>query len=135
MEPDHFRFWPPGLPREMPLPATSLYCNLAATAARHPDKAAVVYYGTPLTYHEFKQQVDALAGFLQRRGGVKRGDRVLLFMQNSPQFMIAFYAILRADAMCWTRHAFNISSRKNLKCQSKMCGPSCSAAMVTPWCR
>ena len=109
MEPDHFRFWPPGLPREMPLPATSLYRNLEATAARHPDKAAVIYYGTPLSYGEFKRQVDALAGFLQRRGGVKRGDRVLLFMQNSPQFMIAFYAILRADAMVVPVNPMNLT--------------------------
>ena len=39
-----------------------------------------------------------MAGFLQRECGVKHGDRVGLYMQNSPQFVIAFYAILRADA-------------------------------------
>ena len=75
MEPDHYRFWPPGLPHDMPLPQTSLYGNLEATAARFPDKTAVVYYDTPLSYRAFKQDVDALAGFLQRRAGVKRGDR------------------------------------------------------------
>ena len=99
MDPDHYRFWPPGLPHDMALPETSLYGNLAATAARYPEKTAVNYYDTPLSYARFKREVDALAGFLQQRAGVKRGDRVLLFMQNSPQFMIAFYAILRADAM------------------------------------
>ena len=109
MEPDHYRFWPPGLPHDMPLPETSLYGNLEATAARFPDKAAVFYYGTPLTYRQFKRDVDALAGFLQRRAGVKRGDRVLLFMQNSPQFMIAFYAILRADAMVVPVNPMNLT--------------------------
>ena len=44
-------------------------------------------------------EVERLAGFLQRRLGVARGDRVLLCMQNSPQFVIAYYAILRADAV------------------------------------
>ena len=43
--------------------------------------------------------MDALAGFLQQRYGVGRGDRVLLYAQNSPQFVIAYYAILRADAV------------------------------------
>ncbi len=109
MVPDHYRFWPAHLPKEMPLPDTSLYCNLEATAARFPDKTAVVYYGTPLTYRQFKLDVDALAGFLQRRAGVKRGDRVLLFMQNSPQFMIAFYAILRADAMVVPVNPMNLT--------------------------
>jgi len=99
MEPAHYKFWPPGLPHDMPMPQTSLYANLEATAKRFPDKAAVIYYGTTLTYGAFKRDVDALAGFLQQRAGVKRGDRVLLFMQNSPQFIVAFYAILRADAM------------------------------------
>ena len=99
MEPDHYRFWPPGLPHDMPLPQTSLYGNLEATAARFPDKTAVVYYDTPLSYRAFKQDVDALAGFLQRRAGVKRGDRVLLDLQNSPQWVLAYYGILRADAV------------------------------------
>ena len=46
MEPDHYRFWPPGLPREVSLPQTSLYANLEATASRFPDKTALIYYGT-----------------------------------------------------------------------------------------
>src|SRR6185503_13328938 len=40
-----------------------------------------------------------LVGYLQRHCGVKKGDRILLDMQNSPQFMLAYYAILRADAV------------------------------------
>ena len=109
MESDHYRFWPPGLPHRLPLPETSLYRNLEATAARYPDKTAVFYYETPLSYRQFKRDVDALAGFLQQRAGVKRGDRVLLFMQNSPQFMIAFYAILRADAMVVPVNPMNLT--------------------------
>ncbi len=109
MQPDHFRFWPPHLPREMPLPETSLYANLAASAARFPGKAAVIYYGGALNYRQFKHEVDALAGFLQTRAGVRRGNRVLLFMQNSPQFMIAFYAILRADAMVVPVNPMNLT--------------------------
>ncbi len=109
MEPDHYRFWPANLPREMPLPDTSLYCNLQVTAERFPGKTAVFYYGTPLSYQQFKRDVDAMAGFLQQRAGVKRGDRVLLFMQNSPQFMIAFYAILRADAMVVPVNPMNLT--------------------------
>ena len=109
MEPDHYRYWPPGLPHDMALPETSLYGNLAATATRYPEKTAVNYYDTPLSYARFRQEVDALAGFLQQRAGVKRGERVLLFMQNSPQFMIAFYAILRADAMVVPVNPMNLT--------------------------
>ena len=109
MEPNHYRFWPEGVPREIALPEASVYRNLEASAARTPDKAALIYYGTPLSYRRFKDEVDALAGFLQARSGVKRGDRVLLFMQNSPQFMIAYYAILRADAMVVPVNPMNLT--------------------------
>src|SRR3954462_6414593 len=109
VQPDHFQFWPAHLPKEMPLPETSLYRNLEATANRFPDKAAVQYYGTPLTYRKLKDEADVLAGFLQQRAGVKRGERILLFMQNSPQFIIAFYAILRADAMVVPINPMNLT--------------------------
>jgi fatty-acyl-CoA synthase len=46
-----------------------------------------------------KDEVDRLAGYLQQRLGVKKGDRVLLFMQNCPQFIAGYYAILRANAV------------------------------------
>ena len=95
----HFAHWPPGQPRTLELPNASVYANLEASAQKHPQRAAIDYYGSRLSYGELKRQVDALAGFLQRRYGVARGDRVLLYAQNSPQFVIAYYAILRADAV------------------------------------
>ena len=95
----HFPYWPPGQPRTLELPKVSVYANLSASAAKHPQRAAIDYYGTRLSYAELKRQVDALAGWLQRRYGVAHGDRVLLYAQNSPQFVIAYYAILRADAV------------------------------------
>ena len=61
--------------------------------------AAIDYYGRRIAHRELKREVDALAGFLQQRCGVGRGERVLLYLQNSPQFVIAYYAILRADAV------------------------------------
>jgi fatty-acyl-CoA synthase len=46
-----------------------------------------------------EREAMALAGYLQQRCGIGRGDRVLLYAQNSPQFIIGYYAILRADAV------------------------------------
>ena len=95
----HFAHWPPGQPRTLELPRETIYQNLAATAQRLPARAAIDYYGSRIDYAELKRQVDAMAGYLQQRCGVARGDRVLLYAQNSPQFIIAYYAILRADAV------------------------------------
>src|SRR5207237_5664041 len=65
---------------------------------KYPERTLVDYYGTRLAYADIKREAAALAVFLQRHCGVVKGDRVLLYLQNSPQFVVAYYAILRADA-------------------------------------
>ena len=95
----HHPHWPPGVPKSLSVPRTSLYFNLEVSARRYPGKAALYYYGTSVSYAELQRSADALAGYLQQRCGVRRGDRVLLYAQNCPQFVIGYYAILRADAV------------------------------------
>ena len=99
MNTTHHAHWPAGLPQTLTTPQTSVYENLEISARRYPDKVAIIFYDSVLTYAQLHTEVLALAGYLQQVCGVARGDRVLLDMQNSPQFVIAFYAILRADAM------------------------------------
>ncbi|MEY1662139.1 long-chain fatty acid--CoA ligase [Isoalcanivorax beigongshangi] len=94
----HLAVWPAQLPRQLTLPQTCLYTNLAVSALRYPERPAVIYYDYVIDYRTLKQQVDALAGYLAAQG-VARGDRVLLYMQNAPQFIISYYAILRANAV------------------------------------
>jgi len=94
----HYGVWPASLPHQLGLPQTSLYSNLAISALRYPERAAFIFYDTPISYRELDAEVQALAGYLQHRG-VAKGDRVLLFMQNAPQFVVAYYAILRANAV------------------------------------
>lgn len=95
----HFKFWPKRLTKTLTTPKTTLYDNLVVTARRYPDKTAVYYYGAQYSYQEILQQVNNLAGYLQQKLDVQPGDRVILYMQNSPQYLIAFYAILRARAI------------------------------------
>lgn len=99
MQQAHYRYWPKGLPAEISPPQSSLYFNLEAAATRYPAKPAIVFYDTVLDYARLKREVDAMAGYLQHGAGVKAGDRVLLFSQNCPQFIIAYYAVLRAEAV------------------------------------
>ena len=94
----HAAAWPRRLPRDLIIPETTLWFNLEVSARRYPDKAAYVFFGRALSYRELHRQAEALAGWLQAQG-VRAGDRVLLFMQNCPQFVVAFYAIQRADAV------------------------------------
>src|SRR5499427_11155595 len=101
--------WTPMLPKHLVLPETSLYYNLEVSAARYPTRPACFYYGGTLDYAELRRQVDALAGWLQQRCGVTPGDRVALYLQNSPQFVIAYYAILRADAVVVPINPMNLT--------------------------
>lgn len=95
----HYAVWPKGVPKHLTLPATSLYENLELSARRYPDKPALLYYGSALSYAALKDHVDRLAGWLETVCGVRRQDRVLLYMQNSPQFVITYYAIQRLTAV------------------------------------
>lgn len=98
MDRPHYKFWPQRLPRSITVPATSLWHNLAIAAARFPDKTALVFFGRETAYRELAEQAERLAGTLHALG-VKRGDRVVLDMQNCPQLVIAHFAILRANAV------------------------------------
>lgn len=109
MKQDQGRYWPKGLPRSLDLPKTSLYYNLEVAATRYPDKPAIVFYDSALSYGEFLRQVELMAGFLQQVCEVKPGDRVALYSQNCPQYMIGYYAILRAQAVVVPVNPMNLA--------------------------
>ena len=96
---DYPKVWPRHLPTSLTTPRTSVWYNLEVSAKRYPDKAATIFYDSRLTYAELARDAERLAGFLRRHCGIRRGDRVLLAAQNSPQFIVAYYAILRCDAV------------------------------------
>jgi len=96
---DYATVWPRNLPTSLTTPRTPVWHNLEVSANRYPDKAATIFYDSRLTYTELARDAEWLAGFLQRHCGIGRGDRVLLAAQNSPQFIVAYYAILRCDAV------------------------------------
>lgn len=94
----HLQVWPKRLPRSITPPATSLWHNLAVSALRFPDKPALVFFDQVFTYAQVMRQAERLAATLHRLG-VKKGDRVVLNLQNCPQWVIAHFAILRANAV------------------------------------
>ncbi|USK36224.1 AMP-binding protein [Bacillus sp. F19] len=95
----HFEHWPVRVPYTLTVPETTLYDNLEISARRYPEKTAVYYYGAEITYRHLMREVDSLAGFLENKLSVAKGEKVLLFVQNSPQFVIGYYAILRAGGV------------------------------------
>jgi fatty-acyl-CoA synthase len=105
----HFAFWPEHAPRHLHVPETNLYYNVEVSATRFPHKPFLIFYDTAISFSQFKHEVDALAGYLEQVCGVGKGDRVLLYMQNSPQFVIGYYAILRANAVVVPVNPMNLT--------------------------
>jgi fatty-acyl-CoA synthase len=95
----HLDFWPDHAMHHLDAPATNVFYNLEVSGRRYPDKPCLVFYDSPISFAEVLRQAELIAGYLQHRCKVRKGDRVLLFMQNCPQFVIAYYGILRADAV------------------------------------
>src|SRR5436189_4790441 len=93
-----FARWPADLPRSLTYPDVPVQDLLRRTAGQHGDRPAVTFYGKTLTYRDLDAAVDRFAAGL-RTIGVRAGDRVSLLLPNTPHFMVAFFAVLRAGAI------------------------------------
>jgi long-chain acyl-CoA synthetase len=71
---------------------------LANTAARVPDHPAVIFEGQTMTFGQLDAQVDGLAWGL-KAAGLKPGDRCLLMMPNSLDWIRVYYALARLGAI------------------------------------
>jgi len=61
----HHAVWPSRLPRELVVPATSLWFNLEVSARRFPDKASSIFFGRAHSFSALKARAEAVAGWLQ----------------------------------------------------------------------
>lgn len=104
----HFAHWPHRVPKTLTAPATSLWENLEISARRYPDKAALVFFGRSISYRELAEGAQRMAAHLHEVG-VRKGDRVILLMQNLPQLVMAHFAILRANAVVVPVNPMNLA--------------------------
>ena len=66
----------------------------------HGEREFLVWEQQRLTFSQFFDQVDRLAGQLVKRFGVRQGDRVAIAMRNQPAWLVAFAAIQRCGGVC-----------------------------------
>lgn len=85
-------------PRTIPVPRRSLDKFLESAADWVPKKTATIFYGQKLSYKDLNAKVNQFAHSLQGLG-IRSGDRVLIVLPNSPTFIIAYYAALRAGGV------------------------------------
>jgi long-chain acyl-CoA synthetase len=91
------KHYPPGVPPTVEVPPKSLVQTFDEATERAPQRTAVVFYGREVSYRELREAADRLACALAELG-VKKGDRVALYLLNSPQFIIAYFAVLKCGA-------------------------------------
>ena len=93
-----FKFWPSAIPKNIDYPEVPLQGLLRKSAETHPEKAAVAYFEREITYAELDVLSGQFAAALASLG-VKKGAKVAVFLPNIPQFIIAYFGILKASAV------------------------------------
>jgi len=86
--------YPAGVPAEIDFDRITMPAVLTRTAERFPDRDALIFMGTRITYRELEGLVNRFARALTALG-VKRGDKVAMILPNVPQLVIAEYAVFR----------------------------------------
>jgi len=92
------KHYQPGVPAQIELPTESLVALYERSVNEAADSIALEFFGRTTTYAAFGEQVERVAEGL-RRLDVHAGDRVAIVLPNSPQHVIAFYAVLRLGAI------------------------------------
>ncbi len=87
-----------GVPHNLDYPQQPIFGFLEEVARDNPDLICTVFKGAKLTYRDVNELSDRLAAGLASLG-VQKGDRVGIFMPNTPQFVISYYAAMKLGAV------------------------------------
>jgi len=71
---------------------------LENSAQRFPDKTALIYGDVRATYEEINTKANAVAQWLLDQG-ISKGDRVVLLLENSLEYVVSYYGTLKAGAV------------------------------------
>lgn len=87
-----------GVPHHIDYPDIPLFDLLEETARKYPDAPCTIFKGAKISFREMNEITDRLAAGLVELG-VKKGDRVGIFMPNTPQFVMAYFGALKAGGV------------------------------------
>jgi long-chain acyl-CoA synthetase len=87
-----------GVPHTIEYPPVSLNFFLEDAASKHPNSPCTIFKGAKITYREMNELTDRVAAGLASLG-VKKGDRVGIFMPNTPQFVMVYFGVLKLGAV------------------------------------
>lgn len=92
-------FWPQGVATTVPDYNFPLFKILDDYAKKTPDNVFTIFNGATKTYGQVKETSERIASFLIKKG-IKKGDKVAIFLPNLPHFPEIFFGILKAGACC-----------------------------------
>ncbi len=87
-----------GVPHTIDYPKVPIFHFLEEAARKYPDRACTIFKGAVISYRDMDALANSMAAALVEMG-VKKGDRVGLFMPNTPQFVIAYFGVLKAGGV------------------------------------
>jgi len=93
--------WPEGVARDITGYEKPLYSVLDEAARDYPNQVYTIFNDGMRTFAEVKDTADRIASFLASRG-IKKGDRVAIFLPNLPHYPAIYFGILKAGAVCVT---------------------------------
>lgn len=93
-----FKYYDQGVPHHLDYPAIPVHGLLEQTARKYPDSPCTILKGGMITYGDMDKLTDRLAAGMAELG-IKKGDRVGIFMPNTPQFVLTFFGILKAGGV------------------------------------
>ncbi|GAB6153103.1 long-chain fatty acid--CoA ligase [Desulfosporosinus burensis] len=93
-----YRFYEQNIPKQFEIPEQTLLRMFKETEQKYPNNPALIFAGKTTSYSEMNIQVERLAKELVQRG-VKKGDRISIYMPNSANWVVAFFAIQRIGAI------------------------------------
>jgi long-chain acyl-CoA synthetase len=91
-------YYDEGIPSSLTYPAVPIFHFLEDSAKKYPDKPCTIFKGAEISYKEMSKITDQLAAALVDLG-VKKGDRVGILIPNTPQFVMAYFAVLKAGGV------------------------------------
>lgn len=104
------KFYPKEVPRDIHVPDDISVNDMFDKATeKWKKKVALLYYGNKISYKELREKVDRFANALSHLG-VKKGDRVAFLLLNSPEYIIAFFAVLKIGAIVTSISPVYVSS-------------------------
>ncbi len=92
-------FWPKGVARTVPDYHFPVFKFLDDAALNYPDNVFTIFNGATKTFAQVKDTADRIANFLAGKG-IKKGDKVAIFLPNLPHFPEILFGILKAGAVC-----------------------------------